>query len=138
MQTQGDMTVRMVTLANLRAMCARVNGICHAFSVDVGATRASVTYSNPDEYGNARPYTARFPLAPNAFDTSNPWIIFTLASDHGAEDEYGRDSCYQIIDAEIICAPVLWRDPVTGAWREESEIRAERGPSIEKSAMLAG
>ena len=62
MTMQSDSQVRVVALSNLYAMCTRLSGVCHRFTVTrIAANRASVEYSNPDEYGNEHPMTAVYP-----------------------------------------------------------------------------
>lgn len=60
-----DHSRRVVSINNLQAMCRRISGVCHYFTADLGRWRGQravrVTYSNPDEYGNSRPYSAYLP-----------------------------------------------------------------------------
>lgn len=65
MKTQFDCEIRVVSLANLEAMCAHVSGFCHRFKVEkVTRSRVHVSYSNPDEYGSESPMIAVFPCYP--------------------------------------------------------------------------
>ena len=113
---QGDDTVRRVHENNLRAMCDNASGMSHTYTLDIGKTRAAITYSNPDEYGWSAPYTVRFPIAPDG--RGGVWVYLDMTSDSGARDDYDREAAYQVVDGAILSAAPLWRNPTSGAWDE--------------------
>ena len=127
-QTQGDSSMRCVTLANLLAMCERVSGMCHRYTVDSmsftgGHGSVRVSYSNPDEYGSDDPITAVFPAFRNDFEESNPWIVIghflRVLNDR---DGYG----YQAFDA-LCDGPQLWRSRANASdWATREEIEAKQ------------
>lgn len=126
MKTQFDSKVRVVALANLIAMCERVSGVCHRFSVSkVTATRVRVAYSNPDEYGNESPIEAEFPCYPSDFDgKDNPSVVLHMVRVIGAR---GDSEAWQSFSPILDC-PVLWRSPRYGVdeWLSGDEIKAKQ------------
>lgn len=124
MKTQFDAKERVVSLENLNAMCERISGFCHRFEVvKVSRSRVHIAYSNPDEYGNESPMTAVFPCYPSTFDGhDNPAVVLDylriINDDHDGEGW----QCFE----ELRSCPILWRDPETGAWMSEDEIRARK------------
>lgn len=109
--TQFDLTERIVSVDNLRAMCARVSGMCHRFAVEkVSRSRVHVTYSNPDEYGNAQPITAIFPCYPSTFDGSdNPAVVLDALRVIDPGDTWAGEA-WQAFEPLMSC-PMLWRSP---------------------------
>ena len=94
--SQFDHKVRVVSLPNLRAMCARVSGTCHRFDV-CGPMRhlfpvtgsfpaVRVEYSNPNEYGTEYPIIAVFPVV-YIYGPDSPAVILDIAD---ILDEYGN------------------------------------------------
>jgi len=119
METQQDCNVRMVALANLRAMCERASGICHRYEVaKVSRSRVHVTYSNPDEYGSEHPITAIYPCFPSGWsnDAENPRVLL-----HGLRYSGGDEYAYQAFDM-LESATTLWRSVDDGAWLTHAEI----------------
>lgn len=124
MKTQFDHRVRVVSLENLRALCARASGVAHTYEVTkVSRSRVHVTYSNPDEYGSARPLTAVFPCYPSTFEgASNPAVVLECSRLIGSSrDEESID--IQSFDP-ILAGPVLYRrvPPAPEVWQTRQEI----------------
>jgi len=120
MKTQFDYHVRIVSLENLRAMCARAGGTCHTYEISkISRSRVHVTYSNPNEYGTPDPITAVFPCYPSTHEGSeNPAVIIgEMIRCIGDKDGYG----YQAFDL-LTCGQPVYRDPSTGAWSTRLEI----------------
>lgn len=146
MTTQFDHTARIVSLANLTAMCERISGTCHTFQVvKVSRSRVHVEYSNPTEYGTPQPITAVYPCYPNQYesDSDNPAVV--LDALRYIHDDGGYIS--QAFDALTDC-PTLWRAPdrfqmnAQGAirqappvWESHAEIIA-RTPSQEMFSRM--
>lgn len=84
MKTQFDRLERVVSVENLKAMCAHVSGTCRTYKVtSVSRSRVHVTYSNPDEYGQDHPMTAVYPCYPsnapaNPDDADNPCVVLDI------------------------------------------------------------
>lgn len=119
MKTQQDSKVRMVALENLKAMCKRVSGVCHRYSVTkVSRSRVHVEYSNPDEYGHEHPMTAVFPCYPSGFgdDAENPRVILEYL--RIMNDNWDGEG-WQAFEILRDC-PVLWRNPEGNVWAPES------------------
>lgn len=127
--SQGDHKVRVVTLANLLAMCENASGIVHTYEV-VGAPsayRVSVVYSNPDEYGNEVHVLFRLPVYPNDFEPRNPFVVMVVASAVGGRNTFDREAAWQTFDAAVLSGPELFRTaPRSNDWRTREEIDAER------------
>lgn len=120
MKTQFDFRKRVVSLENLRAMCERVSGVCHNYTVvKVSRSRVHVEYSNPTEYGTPQPMTAVFPCYPSGYEDDNQAVVLDIMRVIG--DNWGGEG-WQAFDCLIAC-PTLWRDPQTGKWETEKEIR---------------
>lgn len=122
MHTQSDHKERVVAVSNLEAMCDRVSGTCHRFTVSkVSRSRVHVEYSNPDEYGNETPMTAVFPCYPNPFEAENPFVVLSVIRVIGDNwDGEGWQAFQQLMDC-----PTLWRSgPDANDWRSHAEIRA--------------
>lgn len=120
METQQDTKVRMIALANLRAMCKRVSGVAHRFEVTkVTRSRVHVTYTNPDEYGRERPVTAVYPCYPSKWtdDAENPRVTLDALRHFGGTDSEDWQAFTALTDA-----PTLWRDPDRIEWRTHAEI----------------
>ncbi len=131
METQSDMRIRVVALANLRAMCERASGTCHRYKVEeVSRSRVHVTYSNPDEYGREHPVTAVYPCYPSDYwphDTENPRVVLDVLRVIG-DDSDGEG--YQYFEPLTDC-PSLWRDTPNDEprWRTHGEIMRD-DPSL--------
>jgi hypothetical protein len=134
MQTQSDQNLRTVSLSNLHAMCERISGVCHRYTVtQVSRSRCHVEYSNPDEYGSECPVTAVLPVIPGhgfdpVDDRENPRIILEPIRFIDASEVY--DPWQSFIP--LWDCPTLWRDPRDDKWYSHREIverddtRAER------------
>lgn len=124
MLTQRDHKVRVVAMANLKAMCERQSGVCHRYCVSkVTANRVRVQYSNPDEYGNEHPVEAELPCFPSEWDgAENPTVVIHVLRTIGGDDE-----TYQSFEALWDC-PELYRAPESGkdVWRSKAEWEALR------------
>lgn len=123
MRTQYDDKVRVVSLDNLKAMCARISGHAHVYEVSkVTRSRVHVTYSNPTEYGTPRPMTAVFPTYP----LERSWVQGEPANDHVVLDimrvtnDTWDGEGWQAFHLLLDC-PKLWRSPHDGKWRTEEE-----------------
>ena len=127
MTTQQDSKVRLVALENLKAMCAHVSGWAHTYQVTkITRSRVHVEYSNPDEYGNARPMTAVFPAYPSNWPqdgADNPRVVLDPIRMYGHspdwQDFYLLESC-----------PSVWRDypqPNVERWESHSAILKRQG-----------
>ena len=109
---QFDHNVRVVSIDNLRAMCANQSGVCHTFTVDEpGRHTVKVWYSNPDEYGTSHQVAAVYPTYP-AFGTiavvMHP-VNFIL---YGEDEEY----IAQVFNNNIECATSFVWSPVDELW----------------------
>lgn len=125
---QFDGRIRAVAVSNLKAMCARVSGTCHRFAVEkVGASVVTISYSNPDEYGNERPILLTLPIVRKApkDDPDGATVLLDLGysgrmtgpgcGTHGGEE-------WQCFYPLVEC-PQLWRSPHDGSWATEDEIK---------------
>lgn len=129
------MDVRIVSADQLRAMCDRASGTAHTFALDMGKTRATITYSNPDEYGSARPFALRLPII-QAFGA--PQVVLQHASEAGPGlDEHDRDACYQAVDAAVLSAPDLYPVPDSSDWETMHERLQRKGDAL-ANAMPRG
>lgn len=118
MRTQSDTRERVVSLDNLKAMCERLSGVCHVYSVTVvSRSRVHVEYTNPDEYGSDYPMTAVFPCFPGE-EPDNPRVLLSIL--RVLRDSWDGEG-WQAFDPLVNC-PTLWRDP-DGRWHSHSEIR---------------
>jgi hypothetical protein len=102
-----DTLTRVVDFDTLRRMCEAASGIAHSYTVEAGRTRVRLEYTNPDEYGRARPYVAFLPCWQ---ESGRVMVALTVTRDYGAENEHGRESCWQNVDAEILSAPAIRPD----------------------------
>lgn len=127
MKTQQDSHVRVVALENLRAMCDRVSGTAHRYTVSkVSRSRVHVEYSNPDEYATDHPVTVVFPCYPSNWlqdGADNPRILFDplrLFGDGADWDMFSPlESC-----------PTLWRDypdATTERWESHADVLTRQG-----------
>ena len=126
MSTQQDSKIRVVALDNLRAMCERVSGTCHAYGVvKVSRSRVHVEYSNPDEWGYDHPMIAVFPCYPSGWqdDEDNPRVVLdVLRILHDSWDGEGWQAFCPLLDC-----PVLWRSgPESDDWQTADEIEASK------------
>lgn len=125
MASQQDYTVRIVALENLRAMCARVSGMCHRYEI-TKVTRASVhiTYSNPNEWGSESPMTMIFRAFPSDWrgDSENPRVILEAGRViYDTDDGEG----WQNFEPVLNC-PILFRAGFNGDWNTREEIEAAK------------
>lgn len=127
MKTQFDSNKRVVSVENLKAMCAHVSGMCHTYKVtSVSRSRVHVTYSNPDEYGQDHPMTAVYPCYPsnapaNRDDADNPCVVLDIL--RVLNDNWDGEG-WQAFDLLHDC-PTLWRVPHTGKWRSHRQLRKD-------------
>lgn len=129
MKTQMDHKYRVVTVANLEAMCERISGVCHRFEVSkVSRSRVHVEYSNPNEYGTETPMTAVFPCYPGAFaDADNPYVVLDMVRVIGDTwDGEGWQAFTPLLDC-----PTLWRDPASETWKTHAEIGESPEPRVD-------
>lgn len=105
MKTQFDHNQRVVSLANLEAMCDRVSGTCHRYQVvKVTTNRVHVEYSNPDEYANDHPMLAVLPCWPADFnDKDNRAVVLTILRVVG--DSWDGEG-WQAFDPVMNCSPL--------------------------------
>lgn len=125
MKTQQDTRVRMVALVNLVAMCDRISGMSHRFTVDkVSRSRVTVCYSNPSEYGSPQPVYAVYPCYPSGWhdDSDNPRIVLDALRFYGGRGQYGDLDAESQAFMQLTDCPVLWRRNDSDPWRSESEI----------------
>lgn len=113
---QMDTRTRTVALSNLEAMCDRISGICHTYTVTkVSRSRVHVTYSNPDEYGTPNPVTAVYPCYPSS-DPETPTVVLDMLRTLGGTDSEDWQSFEQLQEC-----PTLWRRP-DGRWRSHADM----------------
>jgi hypothetical protein len=119
---QFDHQQRVVSLENLRAMCKRISGICHRYSIaKVSQNRVYVEYSNPNEYGTEYPVTAVFPCYPN--DKDNTCVVMDILKVF-CDNSLSKDG-WQFFDLLMDC-PHLWRNPEDSkVWRTTEEIERD-------------
>lgn len=130
MKTQFDHNQRVVSLANLEAMCDRVSGTCHRYQVvKVTTNRVHVEYSNPDEYANDRPMLAVLPCWPADFnDKDNRAVALTILRVVG--DSWDGEG-WQAFDTVFDCRP-LYRHcaDASAPWQTTYEILVEHYPQF--------
>jgi hypothetical protein len=138
--SQGDFPVRVVTLANLIAMCERGSGITHTYEV-VGKPseyRARVVYSNPDEYGSEAYVVFSLPVYTNPFEAANPYVVLTVVSARGGRHEFDRQCAHQAFDAAVLSADALFRTaPKAADWQTADEIKAAQADDYDHAAEQA-
>ena len=126
MKTQFDHTKRVVALNNLEAMCARISGTCHRFTISkVTGNRVYVEYSNPDEYGNPEPITAVLP----AYAAHNNTAVILDAIDY--KGCTGRNEEAWQAFGELYDCQQLWRSQDNDGreqWQTDYEILVARNP----------
>jgi hypothetical protein len=128
MKIQCDYKKRVVALTNLQAMCERISGTCHRFSVvKVTPHTVYVEYSNPNEYGTEYPMQAVFPAwqteAWQAEGKDTYIVLDILRVQNDSEDGGGWQNFQQLIDC-----PELFRSTIeSNEWlsREEWSKRLE-------------
>jgi hypothetical protein len=102
-----DSIHRVMDAESLARMCDAESGVSHTLRLEIGRTRARITYSNPDEYGSPRPYVAEFPAWR---ESGRVFVLLRLVRDYGAEDEHGRESCWQYMNSAIMSARFIRPD----------------------------
>jgi hypothetical protein len=134
---QFDQSVRVVSIRNLRAMCARVSGHCHTFIADDPARYMTpagsvlsvrVEYSNPTEYGNPEPIATIYPIA-YIFGPDDPAVILqgiAWQDDYINPDDVGLDGMFQAFDALEACPHLFASSPHSDDWMTREEWEAER------------
>lgn len=101
MNVRYDNKVRVVSLNVLREMCENHSGMCHRYEVEkVSRSRATVSYSNPDEYGSETPAYIVFPVYPGYGDEPN--VVLDCIRTYGGRpmDKIGTD-LYQLFDGML-------------------------------------
>lgn len=137
LRTQGDFKQRVVTLANLLAMCEAGSGITHMFypAGDASEHRVSVGYSNPDEYGHDAPVFFYLPSWPNPFERENPYVALTVTHSTGGRDTFDKEAAFQSFDAAVLSADELFRSgEYTSDWNTREEWDEMRAASEEMDA----
>lgn len=126
MNTQFDYRARIVSLESLHAMCARISGMSHRFTVTkVSRSRVHVEYSNPNEYGTPHPVTAIYPCFPSKFGSASDVAVALDALRYTGGTDGGYE--YQAFD-QLTDSPTLWRSPTKfqmnaqGAMREQAPV----------------
>lgn len=118
-----DWQQRVVSLANLEAMCEHITERYSArrWSVDrVTAAFAYVSFSNPDEYGHAHPITMQFPVYwGRSIGKIEPVAHVVLDAIHYMHDpeDIGHDFAFMPLKE----CPKLWRNPETEEWHAEPD-----------------
>ena len=137
--SQFDHRIRVVSLANLHAMCARVSGTCHTFTVDDPAVHPApsgdalsvrVTYSNPTEYGTPEPISIVFPVV-YIYGPDSPAVILEgidWLDDYIDPDDVGLDGMFQAFWTVTACPQLFASTPDASDWmtREEWDTEKER------------
>lgn len=119
MQTNIDNQVRIVALANLKAMCKRISGVCHEYSIiKVTPNRVHIEYSNPDEWGNPSPIIATYPSYRNVFEQTkdNPIVVIDIVDIFHDSHNGEAWQCFEVIRD----CPQLWNN--NGQWQTREEI----------------
>ena len=101
-ELKADYKVRVVALANLKAMCERASAVCHRFWIEhVSSRYVRVAYSNPDEYGNESPMIAFFHCYdPNMQGYDTKFVILEVARIlHDTWDGEGHQAFDPILEA---------------------------------------
>jgi hypothetical protein len=118
MKIQQDHKLRVVALSNLEAMCKRMSGVCHRFSVSrVTENRAYIEYSNPDEYGHASPMTASFP----AWHYSTDHCVVALEILKVTKDNWQGEG-WQAFQPLLDCPELYRSSPEATDWQTHKEI----------------
>jgi len=127
MKTQFDYNVRVVSLANLAAMCERMSGMCNGYHIDKVTTnrvyvRTNSSPSDDESFGHS--VTAVFPAWPSTFDgKENPTVALDILRIIGeTEDETEASQYFE----PLMDCDQLWRNPETGEWQTEFEIYSEK------------
>ncbi|KKM74874.1 hypothetical protein LCGC14_1395920 [marine sediment metagenome] len=120
---QFDHRLRAVSVPNLEAMCERVSGMCHRYTLDgITKTRAYVEYSNPDEWGHEAPMTAVFPVIHGLYGKDCPAVVLSIMNVQ-KDNQHGEG--WQSFGC-IVDGPELWRAPGDGVWATREEIEAQK------------
>lgn len=107
----ADSSHRVVTLNVLAAICQRASGWSHKFAIErTTANRVYVSYSNPNEYGSARPMVAAFPAYPSG-EPENPSVVLDFVSISNDREDIGDQLFTPITDC-----PKLWRSHDALTW----------------------
>lgn len=122
---QFDSQHRIVHLDNLRAMCEHHSGMCHRYWIErVTPSRVTLGYSNPDEWGAARPVFARFPIVPLYPDTVCV-LLSPLWVSGGAHESEENWQAFELVTN----GPEMWLDPRDESWKTAAESKATQGES---------
>lgn len=117
-----DARTRVVSIDVLRAMCEHVSGTAHTYSiVKESRSRVHVEYSNPDEYGRAKPMQAVYPCYPGD-NVSTPYVVMDIMRIFN--DNWNGEG-WQAFTPLQDC-PQLFKDPNSGEWRSyvlETDLR---------------
>lgn len=120
---QLDHRIRVVSVANLRAMCVRASGMVHRYWVEkVSRSRLWVGYSNPDEWAAEHPMFAIFPCYPNsaAGDGGRENLVAVLDFLRVVNDTWEGEG-WQAFTPLIDCVQ-LWYNPEMDKWASKDEI----------------
>jgi hypothetical protein len=117
MRTQSDMKARVVSLDNLEAMCKWASGMTNEYYIEsVSRSRVTVGYSNPSEYGSARPIFAVFAALPDLStnpDKTNPRVVLEYLRVIETNDKSLMGEGWQSFEV-LRDAPVMFRSPEDG------------------------
>lgn len=131
---QFDNRHRIVSLANLDAMCKRAGGVmCHSYKMDdPTATRVRVWYSNEDEWAGAHPICADFPLVP-IFGGVGVLMEFVYVS-KGKGDGSWHGEEWQAFTPLMDCPELFRVSSDSDVWETREAIEARMAPKTEGGA----
>lgn len=118
-----DSNKRVVALSNLEAMCERISGTCHRYTVsNVQPHRVVVQYSNPDEYGNESPMDCYFPswqVKGWGHDGMDTFVVLDiLRVTHDNRNGEGWQAFQSLLD----CPELFRSNPDSNDWQSREEI----------------
>lgn len=133
MTTQHDSKKRVVALSNLRAMCERISGTCHRFTVDaVTAHSVRVSYSNPDECGRDNPVTAVFPAYCDGAKDNPSVVLDAIRYVNSPGEEW------QAFWALFDCPELFRTSSDSQEWRTRYEIMVQKYPQFAVTSEWSG
>lgn len=123
-----DSNKRIVALSNLEAMCKRISGTCHRFTVSkVTPNRVQVTYSNPNEYGTEFPMVAVFPCwagkGRSVYGSPDDRFVVLDIIDV-IRDNWGGEG-WQAFQQLLDCPELYRANPDSDDWKTCADIRGE-------------
>lgn len=124
--THSDTHVRVVSFANLQAMCRRISRVCHVYAARLAnkrGERVHVSYTGPrfDEVGYQEPDHMIVAVLPAYGDSANPNVILDILNVL-YDDTDGEG--WQSFDPLMEC-PTLWPEDhlrEDTKWRSRKEI----------------